>query len=238
MSVITLTFGDCAENHVGMQQIGTIHDNGFTYDDLIDITKIFKNKEYKIYDLHTNEQPEAYLLVIKNAISNPDKLYNEMKNLNWDKKAFMKGRVVNKHARYNLCFDNYEQEPDYENGKGRIVNINDTTYLNKLYKKISKNDNCNNLKIEGNYYFDVNKCGIGYHGDTERRKVIGVRLGNSMPLVYQWYLRGEPVGDKIIIKLSHGDLYVMSEKAVGFDWKKRIIYTLRHSTGCKKYTNI
>lgn len=28
----------------------------------------------------------------------------------------------------------------------------------------------------------------------------------------------------------------MSEKAVGFDWKKSSIFTLRHATGCDKYT--
>lgn len=239
MSAITLTFGDCAENHVGMQQLGDIHDNGFDYDDLIEITKIFKNKPYKIYDLKTKpEYSEAYVLVINKALSKPDKLYDEMLNLEWDQHALMKGRVVNKHARYNLCFDTFNQEPDYNNGKGRVVNINNTKYLKKLYNKISKYEKCNDLKIEGNYYYDVLKCGIGYHGDSERKKVIGVRLGEDMPLVYQWYLNSEPVGEKTIINLSHSDLYVMSEKAVGFDWKKRSIYTLRHAAGCKKYTQI
>jgi hypothetical protein len=30
----------------------------------------------------------------------------------------------------------------------------------------------------------------------------------------------------------------MSEKAVGFDWLKKITPTLRHSTGCSKFTGI
>jgi len=30
-------------------------------------------------------------------------------------------------------------------------------------------------------------------------------------------------------------MYVMSEKAVGTDWKEKKIYTLRHATGCEKY---
>ena len=28
-NIITLTYGDCAENHVGMQQLGKKEDNGF-----------------------------------------------------------------------------------------------------------------------------------------------------------------------------------------------------------------
>lgn len=31
-------------------------------------------------------------------------------------------------------------------------------------------------------------------------------------------------------------MYVMSEKAVGTDWKMSKIPTLRHATGCKKFT--
>ena len=32
--MITLKFGDCAENHVGMEKIGELRDSGFTYEDL------------------------------------------------------------------------------------------------------------------------------------------------------------------------------------------------------------
>ena len=37
--------------------------------------------------------------------------------------AFIKGRVVNKRARWNLCFADCDQEPDYENKRGRIVDF-------------------------------------------------------------------------------------------------------------------
>ena len=59
----------------------------------------------------------------------------------------------------------------------------------------------------------INKCGIGWHGDGERRKVIGVRLGETIPLAYLWYKNNKPLGKKIVINLNHGDLYIMSEKA-------------------------
>ena len=45
------------------------------------------------------------------------------------------------------------------------------------------------LKGEANYYYDIAKCGIGYHGDSERRKVVAVRLGAALPLYFQWYRR-------------------------------------------------
>ena len=47
--VITLTFGDVAENHVGMEQIGNILDinQGFNLDDLKQIKKTFTKLNIK-----------------------------------------------------------------------------------------------------------------------------------------------------------------------------------------------
>lgn len=90
------------------------------------------------------------------------------------------------------------------------------------------------LLAEGNYYYDQT-CGIGYHGDAERKKVIGLRLGDSMPLVYQWYYQGNPIGDRYYFELDGGDMYIMCTKATGNDWKRRNDYTLRHAAGASKY---
>jgi hypothetical protein len=94
------------------------------------------------------------------------------------------------------------------------------------------------MVAEGNYYYDINKCGIGYHGDGERCRVIGVRLGAMIPLHYNWFLKSKAVGKNLRLKCYNGDMYCMSTKTSGTDWKKRSILTLRHSAGCKKYTYI
>jgi len=75
-----------------------------------------------------------------------------------------------------------------------------------------------------------------YHGDRERRKVIGCRLGNDgWPLRFRWYHQSERVGSCIEIMLNGGDLYVMSDKAVGTDWLNRKTLTLRHAAGTSGY---
>ena len=84
----------------------------------------------------------------------------------------------------------------------------------------------------------MSKCGIGFHGDSERKKVIGVRLGASIPLHFQWFHKSKPIGERVKIMLSHGDMYVMSEKATGYDWKSSSKITLRHAAGSKKYLTI
>lgn len=71
------------------------------------------------------EHPAA-LLVIRNAVSHwvdYTELLREQESLTPDTKAKMRGRVVNKRARYNLCFADDEQFPDYESGQGRVVSF-------------------------------------------------------------------------------------------------------------------
>jgi len=75
-----------------------------------------------------------------------------------------------------------------------------------------------------------------HYGDSERKAVIAVRLGATLPICFQWYLNRNIVGKKGVYMIGHGDLYAMSEKATGCDWKTRKKFTLRHSAGCEKYT--
>lgn len=160
-----------------------------------------------------------------------DYLLLEMMALNWDSKALMKGRVVNKKARHNLCFADFAQEPDYEKGKGRIIDFKSVPALSSVREKMGQcfGPKAQMLFAEGNYYFDKKSCYIGAHGDVERRIVIGLRLGGSMTLEYQWYQQTNPVGIEMVFTLHHGDIYIMDRKASGFDWRKKIIPTLRHS---------
>lgn len=256
MSCITITFGDQAENHKGMQIIGKPADKGF---DIVDLELAKQKFELEgalthlidlklLLDVDSRDKAkEAKVLVVKNGVdillantkSNKQDLFDELTGLDWDKKAFMYGRVVNKHARYNLCFDDVPQEPDYEQGKGRIIGWGSVPILKKIKKSLGKFIvGADELAGEGNYYWDVSKTGISMHIDYERKKVIGVRVGNSMPLFFQWFLNSKPVGTKFSIDLDGGDLYVMSEVAKGITWNKKDVYTLRHAAGCKKYTNV
>ena len=194
------------------------------------------------------EQPAAAVLVWHDGVSEilkeigkmKDDLFQEQAQLEHDKKAFIYGRVVNKHARWNLCFDDVGHEPEYEEGKGRVVPYSEVPLTKYLKDSLSRyfGPKANDVKCEANYYYDKSKCGIGFHGDSERRKVIGIRLGATMDMHWQWFRDGVVAGDRTILPLNGGDIYIMSEKAVGTDWKSKKIYTLRHATGCEKFTTI
>ncbi len=253
-STITLTFGDSAENHVGMEQLGKRVEvgQGFTCDELRGLRDSLKLKGilsnyYGLSAAAGTTAEEAGVLVIDDGVNallgRPDgaaALFAEQAALNVDRQAFMYGRVVNKHARWNLCFESFDQEPDYATGKGRVISLDSLPLTDALYKALPTTfgPKAANLKGEGNYYYDITKCGIGFHGDSERRKVIGVRLGAALPLHYQWFHGNAPIGDRIVLPLKGGDIYIMSEKAVGTDWKSSKMLTLRHATGCAKFTTI
>jgi len=253
----SLTFGDVAENHKGMQKIGDLSENGFDYEDLMEAKNNFEAKgcicymlklHWLLEDRAIQNDNKAYLLIVKNAVNillddeeGANKLYAEQDILEKDTKAIMYGRVVNKHARHNLCFSEESQAPNYEEGKGRIYAFNEVPLLNEIRRILPDyiGDKANNLQAEGNYYYDIKKCGIGYHGDAERKKVIAIRLGENIPLCFTWFHNNERISKIIKIdKLEHGDMYIMSEKATGFDWKSKSKNTLRHAAGCDKYTNI
>ncbi len=61
-------------------------------------------------------------------------------------------------------------------------------------------------------------------------------MGDAMPLYNQWYFQGQLVSNRIQLDLEDGDMFVMSEKAVGYDWLQRNVPTLRHASGADKYT--
>lgn len=59
-----------------------------------------------------------------------------------------------------------------------------------------------------------------------------------MDMHWQWFHRFQPVGKHFQIKINGGDFYIMADKTTGNDWKKSSLYTLRHATGCEKYTKL
>jgi len=256
---ITLTFGESAENHKGMQVLGSIAARGITTDELATIKSKYEllGFQCKIYDLtqipmlpnpsssisksiSSELQPlePAQLLVIKRAITNSAEIYQEQQAFPRDTKAFMYGRVVNKRARHNLCFSDFDQAPDYAAGKGTVINFTRAPHLATIRDSlpaITTLPQLAGLQCEANYYYDTTKTYIGWHGDSERRIVVGVRLGATFPLHYRWYHKGVLISEVLTLLLEDGDMYVMSNKATGNDWKCSSRPTLQHAAGDLKW---
>ena len=170
-------------------------------------------------------------------------MYQEQNSLEHDRHYWdtRRKKKLNKHARGNLCFDHESSEADFEGEHvGTIVAFDDVLITNTVRMSLSHyfGRKGEDLKAEGNYYYDTSKCGIGFHGDAERKITIGARLGATMAMSYQWFYRNKAIGKNLRISMPSGTLYAMSQKAAGCDWKKSSILTLRHSAGSAGYTTI
>lgn len=256
-AAICITAGEQSENHVGMQKNGNgLANVGFSFLELKQFDEnlnkkgincqFYNLKDYlkdDVEDLSIIE--DAAVLIIKNGLNDlcnidSKEMLKEQLSFEWDKHYWdvRRKKVLNKIARHNLCYGNEGGDPDYENKLGRIIALSSAPNLKKWKDSLETffGPKANNLELEGNLYYDVKKCGIGFHGDGERKKVIACSLGKSRPIVWQYYYECKVVGKRIEVLLEDGDMYIMSEKASGFDWRKKTIYTLRHAAG-EKYVN-
>lgn len=255
---VTITFGDVAVHKYDSAKNGKLHDSGITFEDMHRISEDFPGIT-EIYDLseilegNRVEVKDAYIMILRNPF--PDILeslepimFNDTEagtdegflcGLEWDKKMIHMGKLSNKHARYGLCFSREMNNDDYkiENlpdwSEGTTYNINAIPPLSCLQNCLEEM-NLGNLQAEGNYYYDLDKCYIRFHRDKERKKVIGYRLGDSMPLHFKWFFEKDSISKMLTVDLHRGDMYMMTELACGFSKMNFTNIYLKHAAGdCK-----
>lgn len=251
---VTLTFCETVENHTGMQIIGTEVENGFTVEELVNIQRELGGELHRLELGGEVPFEQAAVLVIRGGVdklgADADKIFEELLSLKWDTKYYdiRRQNVFNKNARENLNFADVKQEAEFEKGKGTIVNFETVPAISNLRDKIQTIVNERHrtpfpVLAEGNLYKNTysgkkkDERGIGWHGDTERSNVIGVRFGATMCIKFAWFQWSRQISDAHEIVLNHGDIYIMSKKAVGCDWKrtKGGHLSLRHCAGVGKY---
>jgi hypothetical protein len=230
-----------------MQKIGKIADSGYTDIELQNAKTKFEDKSQGkvspiLHDLNdilpdgSEHISDASVLVVHNACKEsfgiePSVVESELLNLTWDRKKLMRGAVKNCNARINLCFSDFDQTPDIENGRGTVVSWDHVPNVKIIRDNLANflGVKAQGLHAEGNYYHTP-QGGIGFHGDGERKIVIALRFGAPLSLHYQAYLNSDPIGERLTIdNLKAGDLYVMGDKATGNNWKKKKIITFRHA---------
>ena len=252
----SLTIGNGGENHTGMEFIGSMrqHGEGWDLDRLLYAKGILETMFEKTVDLYNLNElclegvtiPEkceapkpAYLMVVRNFLTNSvhENFKKELSSYEWDRKYYdtRRKKVLNKNARANVCYGSNYRAPDYENKKGTIIGYEQSPLVLRLKQVVEILMKDNSLIVEGNQYDDPSVNGIGPHGDTERVVVACLRVGASMPMKYGMFWNCKLRGKSFKTVINGGDLYFMSEEAVGAKWKSKSKWVWRHAAGADKY---
>lgn len=248
-----ITFGDVSVLHVG----GAEHRadgagrpaGGFTVDELRQLSRRYPDESELVMvsdalpdDLRAEN--EAAVLVFRGGAQlmgvEPDDLLHEQRGVSYDTAYWdaRRGATLNKQARLNTLFGDVAQAHSDDYCAPTINAFDDLPHLRDIRTELGKilGPKAANLNAEGNLYHKASS-GIGFHGDAERVVVIGLSLGGSATLRYHWRLPGssDHTFEPVDVAIDCGDVYVMSEKATGNDWRKRSKVRVVHAAGAKKY---
>lgn len=95
---LTLTFSECVENNHGMQKVGQKAVVGILSDEMDEMYRQQDGAELVSMLSPGGSDQSACVLIFRNGVRSmgvdPDALLEEQLGLEYDKKAFMRGRVV------------------------------------------------------------------------------------------------------------------------------------------------
>ena len=258
ISRYAITFGEVAILHVGGQELGEgkMRDEGFTVAELqvardrINATGgsaqlVMLSDALPAGELR--DAHEAAVLHVRGGVGTmladagaANRMLGEQKEVAYDTKFWhaRQRKTMNKRARHNVLFGVEAQEASEDYQRCTVAPFSSVPTLEALRQALPMwlGPKATLPYAEGNHYFEA-RSGIGFHGDAERKIVICASLGTTSTLRYQWRCPGssEPFGPRIDLEVRHGDVYVMSEKATGFDWMRRSQYRVVHAAGHAKY---
>jgi len=246
-----ITFGEVALLHIGGVEIGSQRASGFSVSELRALVASFGAHAELIMlsdmlPAELRSDNEAATLVIRNGASvflnkdsAADDLLKEQQAIQYDCKFWdvRRSKTLNKRARHNIVFGEEGIKPSKDYRQYTVQAFDGMPHLSTFRASLAKRlgEKAAGLCAEGNHYFDAT-TGIGFHGDSERKTVICLSLGRSSTLRYCWRMPGSSEnGPCVDIEVHHGDVYVMSEKATGFDWRSRSKVRVVHGAGSAKY---
>ena len=252
-----VTFGEVAILHVGGAEMGEgIREHGFSVPELERFRTMLaaKGAECELVDvsapLPTGEMQRTHAaatLVVRNgaqffcdvgseeAVPNvANMLRAEQQEIPYDRKFWnaRQRKTLNKRARLNTTFGPTDVAASEDFRQPTVHKFPPHLAAFRAGLEVLLGPKASGLNAEGNHYFE-RKSGIGFHGDAERKIVICLSLGGASVLRYHWRTPGssEHTLPPVDLRVGHGDVYIMSEKATGFDWKHRSKVRVVHGAG-------
>lgn len=244
-----ISFSEAVTDHCDKFIYGTTACEGFTREDLDKAAEISQSLGYttELFDLTTylpmHTDRTACVLVIRDGVKmfgNYQQLTSELESTIYalDRKTRVRGRVVDRVGSWTASVTEETIRPCVWRGIGTSLSFNDLPCLSTVRQLLPSllGDKAKDFYANIDYYYDIFSCGIGYHGESEHKKVVTLRLGENVPVHFQWWCNGKLVGEDIPLDIHGNDIYIMDETAVGPDWYRSDIPTLKHAAGCTRYT--
>lgn len=247
-----LMFCDIANHGHGMQQIGNICDSGFTNEHLLWMCSNINSDKAVLYNVTSilpktlYQIPDSYVLVLKGFFTEQaNSLYQTMltpegsngsfiTGVNWDNERIHNGKLVSNRLGNKLLFYDLNSAWKYP------LSINDkcgTIYNSKLiptldlFQKMLQQQVGFLPVVDATYYYNTKECFTPLHQVKDRKKIVGLGIGATMPLQFRWFHGSISCSDTMTIPIEHGDLYILSQGAAGMHKEKQTKLYLKYGIG-------
>ena len=224
------TLSPTAEHHAGMQISGNPDHVPIPASTASSVASWFESQGYIAMNVDLSDATgvpvDGGVLHVKNGASrlcDVNRMWATFIGLPKDTQYLDRGgKIRNKHKRSNVNVGEHAESADIASGVGTTVAFSSAPEVSKLLRGLTQfGGGLEQIEVaEGNFYHTPVQCGIGLHGDSERKFAVGVSMGSTRYLEFQSFVHGFPSGPAVRLTLEHGDLYIMYGKGCGYDWDR------------------
>ena len=179
---------------------------------------------------------DACVLVVRDP--NPQRTaacLEAVKGIQYDNFTFAYGKILTAHSRHLVFAGATPRVGDRDKGLHTILPWAGLPPLESARQWITAQLATTEIQAACILkYPSIETGGLSWHGDGERKQTIVYRvdpISSKRPLWFRWYHKSLPIGEPVAVHLEAGDFCIASEVAVGTDFKKRSLPTVRHATG-------
>ena len=253
MPSFRLTFSDVVSHGQGMEQFGIPVSSGFNNNELCSMSSILPHEKIELHNIKSilpttlYDIPDIMVLIMRgffnDEANNILKVLSSSENsdndgnivgLQWDTQRVKNGKIVENRLSNKLVFydlmGNYKYPSDFSQNRGTIYNYKKIPALNNLHKVLFSTMGAG-MGIEADSFPNIQECYIPMAQEKIKRKNIGMILGSDFPLHFRWYHNQQSCSDLYTINLKHGDLYILSDDAAGYQKELKTKLYLKHGLG-------
>ena len=174
------------------------------------------------------------------------KLYKEQDEIRYSGRFLDKGKLKIRRAHKTMAFGVEGRDASDDYTQPTVTAFSEVPMMDKIRTSLQNllGNRTADLEVDGTkYHTSFHEKGDdgkpmkknsnkGWHGGDKRTIVIGVCLGAPVTLSFIWRLPGSQKNlddTKVSVSLTHGDVYVMSEIAIGSNWKSSSLLRCLHS---------